>query len=394
MTEGSLFKNPSWHEARQIAYNAAATKKIISLPLADTEGKTLAKDLKTKHPLPPFNTAMMDGYAVKGAGPWKIIGEVLAGSQTKEIADNEAIYIATGAMVPASAELVVKHEVVEIKDQILYLLDKEQLIAGNHIRVIGDEGETGATVFSQGIRINPATIGLAAASGLDELEVFENPTVDFIVSGDELLTSGLPREGKIRDALSMQIPGWIKSVDASVGKNFSIKDDLNETIKAINECRADLILTTGGTAAGEVDFMHQALAQTGFELVIDEVKVRPGHPMFLAKNSKNQFLVGLPGNPLAAFVSFLTLAVPIIEKMQGRHLQDLESGTLTDSAYTSKKEMRLFPVKVNNGKVAPLQFWGSMMLRGLAASSHFAIIEAGKGSSGEAVELIRLPWKS
>jgi molybdopterin biosynthesis enzyme len=75
-------------------------------------------------------------------------------------------------------------------------------------------------------------------------------------------------------------------------------------------------------------------------------------------------------------------------------LKDLESGTLTDSAYTSKKEMRLFPVKVNNGLVEPLQFWGSMMLRGLAASSHFAIIEAGKGASGEAVELIRLPWKS
>lgn len=393
MAETNFFKEPSWHEARKIAYDAATTKQKISTDLPTANGKTLASDLKTKHPLPPFNTAMMDGYAVKGNGPWKIIGEVLAGSKNKEIAENEAIYIATGAMVPASADLVIKNEVVEIKDQILYLLSRDQLILGNHIRLIGDEGESGSVVFQKGFRINPAAIGLAAASGLDELEVIESPTVDFIVSGNELLSEGLPRDGKIRDALSMQIPGWISSVDADLGKSFSIKDNLTETIVAIKNCESDLILTTGGTAAGNVDFMHQALSQTGFNLIIDEVKVRPGHPMFLAKNSKNQFLVGLPGNPLAAFVSFLTLGLPIIEKMQGRYLQTLEKGTLTESAHTSKKEMRLFPVKASNGLVEPVKFWGSMMLRGLADSTHFAVIEAGKGESGEKVELIRLPWK-
>lgn len=393
MAEPNIFKEPSWHEARKIAYGQAATKQTNLSSLSDAEGKTLASDLKTKHSLPPFNTAMMDGYAVKGIGPWTIVGEVLAGRETKEISDNEAIYIATGAMVPASADAVIKHEVVEVKDKTLYLLDQNQLISGNHIRLVGDEGESGSVVFNKGFRINPSVIGLAAASGLDELAVIENPTVDFIVSGDELLSEGLPRNGKIRDALSVQIPGWIRSVDAIVGKSFSIKDDLAQTIAALNECKSDLILTTGGTAQGNVDFMHQALDQAGFYLIIDEVKVRPGHPMFLAKNSKNQFLVGLPGNPLAAFVSFLTLGLPLIEKMQGRSLQSLEQGILTDSAHTSKNEMRLFPVKVENGLVEPIKYWGSMMLRGLAASTHFAVIEAGKGNSGEKVELIRLPWK-
>jgi len=393
MAEDNLFKEPLWHEARKIAYAAANPKQKTFTAIANAEGKTLASDLKTKHSLPPFNTAMMDGYAVKGKGPWKIVGEVLAGSNTQEIAENEAIYIATGAMVPNSADAVIKHEVVSVKDQELYLLDQEQLIAGNHIRLMGDEGEMDSVVFQRGFRINPAVIGLAAASGLDELEVIENPTIDFIVSGDELLSEGLPRNGKIRDSLSGQIPGWIRSVDAQIGKSFSIKDDLAQTVETINKCESDLILTTGGTAAGNVDFMHQALSQTGFELIIDEVKVRPGHPMFLAKSSKNQFLVGLPGNPLAAFVSFLTLGMPLIEKMQGRSLQALEQGTLTKSAYTSKKEMRLFPVKVINGLVEPMEFWGSMMLRGLAASTHLAIIEADKGDAGQVVELIRLPWK-
>ena len=116
-------------------------------------------------------------------------------------------------------------------------------------------------------------------------------------------------------------------------------------------------------------------------------------PMFLAKNKNGQFLAGLPGNPLAAAVSFLTLAQPVIEKMQGRGLTKLSKGTLNSSAHTSKKEMRLFPVQVFNQEVLPQQFWGSMMLRGLATSTHIAVIEPDKGNAGESVELLALPWK-
>ena len=115
--------------------------------------------------------------------------------------------------------------------------------------------------------------------------------------------------------------------------------------------------------------------------------------MFLAKNKNGQFLAGLPGNPLAAAVGFLTLAQPVIEKMQGRELSKLTSGELVSSAHTSNKEMRLFPAKVCNNRVEPQQYWGSMMLRGLANSTHFAIIEADKGIVGEQVELLALPWK-
>ena len=193
--------------------------------------------------------------------------------------------------------------------------------------------------------------------------------------------------------MSLQIPGWVNSLDAINNQQFKIGDNLAETVAAINECKSDLILTTGGTARGNVDFMHEALAQCGFEILIDEVAIRPGHPMLLAKNSSSQFLVGLPGNPLAACVAFLTLAQPLIEKFQGRALTKLQTGTLISKANIPKKEMRLVPVIVENNLVEPQQYWGSMMLRGLAASTHFALIKSGQGIADEIVELLPLPWK-
>lgn len=393
MNEPQLLAEPAWHQARDAAYLTATSLSVKEVPLSEAEGKTLAEDLQTLHPLPAFNTAMMDGYAVSGAGPWRLVGKVLAGYKTQELNHNEAIYIATGAMVPDSAELVIKHEDVQVENEIVKLLNKDAFVLGNHIRVIGDEGKKGEVVLNKGNRINPVVIGLAAASGLDTVKVTENPTVDIVVSGDELISSGIPKDGKVRDSLSLQIPLWVKALDAKVGNQFLISDDLNETVSTINACNSNLILTTGGTAAGNVDFMHQALAQTNFELLINEVKVRPGHPMFLAKNIKGQFLVGLPGNPLAAVVSFLTLAMPLIEKMQGRNLSKLENGELLENAFTSKKEMRLFPVKVKENFVYPQKFWGSMMLRGLAKSTHFAVIPAGGGEKGETVQLLKLPWQ-
>jgi molybdopterin molybdotransferase len=394
MNSMPYLKNPSWYQARQVAYDSAPHKLIEEIDLKFAVGRTLAQDIKTLHPLPPFNTCMMDGYAVRGDGPWKIVGQVLAGQNKTEIEAGEALAIATGAPAPDSADFVIKHEDVDIINDNVVLKKAIQLNPRQHIRPIGDEGAENELIISAGTRINPAALGLAASCGWDKLKVFQVPVVDFIVSGDELLAEGLPKDGKIRDSLSMQIPSWIQAVDAAVGKSNRVKDELAETVSTINKCQADLILTTGGTAAGNVDFIHQALKQCGFELMIDAVAVRPGHPMFLAKNTKGQFLVGLPGNPLAAMVGFVTLAQPIVEKLLGRSLTQLTKAKLVASAHTSKNEMRLFPVSVKNNQVSPQAYWGSMMLRGLAASTHFAIIEANKGKAGDEVALLPVPWKT
>ena len=393
MNSMPYLKNPTWHHARQVAYDSAPQKSIEEINLEFAVGRTLAQDVRTLHPMPPFNTCMMDGYAVKGEGPWKIVGQVLAGQKTSEIEAGEALAIATGAPAPDSADFVLKHEDVEVTNKTVSLKKGFVPTARQHIRPIGDEGAENELIMLAGMRINPAALGLAASCGWDKLQVFQVPTVDFIVSGDELLAEGIPKDGKIRDSLSMQIPSWIQAVDAVVGKSHRVKDELAETVFAINSCQADLILTTGGTAAGNVDFIHQAIQQCDFELVIDQVAVRPGHPMFLAKNKKGQFLVGLPGNPLAAMVGFVTLAQPIIEKLLGRSLTQLTKAKLVASAHTSKNEMRLFPVSVKNNEVSPQAYWGSMMLRGLAASTHFAIIEANKGKVADEVELLPVPWK-
>jgi molybdopterin molybdotransferase len=335
---------------------------------------------------------MMDGYAVAGNGPWKEIGKILAGGKDISIKDGECVAIATGAKVPENTFAVLRHEHSEVNSNLVRLKEGFNLKQNQDIRNIGEEAQTGIEVLNKSTAINPAVLGLAASCGHDELAVIRNPTIDVLILGDELLDQGLPKDGKIRDSLSMQIPGWIINSDAEIGQIKKVPDDLETTKKAIAESKADIILTTGGTAKGPVDHIHPAINELNGELVIDEVKVRPGHPMLLAKLNKNQFLVGLPGNPLAACVAFVSLAVSVIKKMQGRNLEKLEQVVINQDVPAPDNEHRLFPVFIENNVARPVEHWGSAMLRGVAQSNAFVIVPPKGASKGSKLDYLKTPW--
>jgi molybdopterin molybdotransferase len=383
---------PEWYLARQKSFEIPNQLESLRLPLVNCLNKTLPKNLTSLHPLPPFNTSMMDGYAVAGNGPWKEIGKILAGGKDISIKDGECVAIATGAKVPENTFAVLRHEHSEINSNLVRLKEGFNLKQNQDIRNIGEEAQTGIEVLNKSTAINPAVLGLAASCGHDELEVIRNPTIDVLILGDELLDQGLPKDGKIRDSLSMQIPGWILNSDAEVGQIKKVSDDLEITKKAIAESKADIILTTGGTAKGPVDHIHPAINELNGELVIDEVKVRPGHPMLLAKLNKNQFLVGLPGNPLAACVAFVSLAIPVIRKMQGRNLEKLEQVVINQDVPAPDNEHRLFPVFIENNEATPVAHWGSAMLRGVAQSNAFVIVPPKGASKGTKLDYLKTPW--
>ncbi len=140
-------------------------------------------------------------------------------------------------------------------------------------------------------------LGLAAAAGYDDLTVLPRPRAEVLVLGDELLTGGAPRDGLIRDALGPMLPPWLRALGADVVAVRRLGDDAEALYRAITSSTADLIVTTGGTASGPVDHVHPTLRRAGAELLVDGVKVRPGHPMLLARLREDQHLVGLPGNP-------------------------------------------------------------------------------------------------
>jgi len=383
---------PEWYLARQKSFEVANQLDSVNLPLIECLNKTLASNLTSLHPLPPFDTSMMDGYAVAGKGPWKEIGKILAGGKDISISDGQCVAIATGAKVPENTFAVVRHEHAEVKNNLVKLKEGFNLKQNQDIRKTGEEAQTGIEVLKKSTAINPAVLGLAASCGHDELNVIKNPKIDVLILGDELLDEGLPKDGKIRDSLSMQIPGWILNSNAEVGKIKRVSDNLEETKKAIFESDADIILTTGGTAKGPVDHIHPAINELNGELVIDEVKVRPGHPMLLAKLKTNQFLVGLPGNPLAACVAFVSLALPVIRKMQGRNLEKLEQVVVNKDVPAPDHEHRLFPVFIENNEATPVEHWGSAMLRGVAQSNAFVIVPPKGALKGTKLDYLKTPW--
>jgi molybdopterin molybdotransferase len=171
-----------------------------------------------------------------------------------------------------------------------------------------------------------------------------------------------------------------------------VPDTLAATVEAIADSSAELLLTTGGTARGPVDHLHRALAEVGGRLIVDEVAVRPGHPMLLARLPGGRFLVGLPGNPMAAAAAFCTLAVPLLAGLAAQPLPIPGTGRLTAAVAAPKSEHRLVPATVSGESVEPLPHQGSAMLRGLAQATHFVVSPPGGAAAGETAALVRLPW--
>ncbi|MGX1725159.1 molybdopterin-binding protein [Streptomyces diastaticus] len=431
-----------WPEAVRVAGRAgqavrertSGVRPALELPLAEALGLVLARPLAALTDLPPFDTSAMDGWAVAGPGPWRVREEgVLAGQSGAALADGEAVPIATGARVPRDVTAVIRSEHGRL-DAHGGLQPQREVVHGQDIRPRAQECRTGDTLLPAGSAVTPAVLGLAAAAGYDTLAVHARPTVDLFVLGDELLTSGLPQDGLIRDALGPMLPHWLRETGAEVRTVERLGDRPDALARALAASEADLVVTTGGTAAGPVDFVHPTLARLGAELLVDGVAVRPGHPMLLARTAPGQHLVGLPGNPLAAVCGLLTLAVPLLRGLAGAPLRErpaagrtpggsarpdvyetrrvqLSTGPLATTAPPGPEattlaptavldapvpghpsDTRLVPVRVDAGRARPLSFSGPAMLRGVAAADALVVVEPGGAHAGDQAELLALPW--
>jgi molybdopterin molybdotransferase len=389
-----------WPEARAIAARAARSsargvRTPVSVALDSALGLTLAGPLTALTDLPSFDTSAMDGWAVAGPGPWDVRAEgVLAGHGEHEpLSDGEAVRIATGARIPADTTAVLRTEHGRTDDK-GRLHETREVHTGQDIRPRGQECRSGDQLLPVGTLVTPAVLGLAAAAGYDTVSVVPRPRADVLILGDELLTEGLPHDGLIRDALGPMLPPWLRALGAEVTAVRRLGDDARALRKAITTSDADLIVTTGGTAAGPVDHVHPTLERIGAELLVDGVKVRPGHPMLLARIKENQHLVGLPGNPLAAVSGLLTLAEPVLRTLAARPAPEPYSLPLTDAAHGHPYDTRLVPVVLRGDRAVPLHYNGPAMLRGMAAADALAVVPPGGVRPGEEAELLDLPWAS
>lgn len=378
----------------------------------------LAEPLAALTDLPSFDTSAMDGWVVAGPGPW-VLGKgeggsgelgILAGHSTPvPLPDGDGVRIATGARIPANATAVIRSEHAHVDEAKGLLYAQRQVVPGQDIRPRGQECRSGDQLLPAGTLVTPAVLGLSAAAGYDELVTVPRPRVDVLVLGDELLTAGLPHDGLIRDALGPMIGPWLRALGAEVSAPRRLGDDAEALQHALTTSDADLVITTGGTAAGPVDHVHPVLAKIGAGLLVDGVAVRPGHPMLLARlPSGGPYLVGLPGNPLAAVSGLLTLAEPLLRGLGGRAPEEPYRVVVRDEVHGHPHDTRLVPVvhriRSTEGAgsgagtgvvhVVPLHYNGPAMLRGIAAADGLAVVPPGGVRSGTEVEILGLPWAS
>ncbi len=401
-----------WEQARRVAAASSGPLAVAEARLTESVGSVLARPIVALTDLPPFASAAMDGYAVRGDGPWRISEEnpQLAGQAPSAALDEgHAIPIATGALLPEGASAVLRREDAVVENALhgarLYARDPLTGLAddlnrppapGTDIRPQGEECSVGDTLIPAGAILGPAAVGLAAAAGYDVLEVIPAPTVAVMVLGDELLERGLPRGGRVRDALGPLVPPWLASFGARANPPVRVPDSRQALVDEIEDSTADVIVTTGSTASGPVDFVHDVLDHLGARWIVDGVQVRPGHPMVLAKLLDGRHVIGLPGNPLAAVSGLVTLAMPLIMSLRG--LPDLAANppstvaTLLDDVRAHPHDTRLIPVTLEAGGVArPLLYGGPAMLRGLALADGIAVIPPQAGERGARVEVLPLP---
>ncbi|MFG2222627.1 molybdopterin molybdotransferase MoeA [Streptomyces sp. NPDC048644] len=393
---------PTWEQARSIARDCAGQPlPAVARPLPDALGRALAEPLAALTDLPPFDTSAMDGWAVAGPGPWRVRGAaVLAGDRPEPIGDGSAVPIATGARLPADATAVLRREHGDTGTGELHDRSAEPgpLPPGRDIRPRGQECHAGEPLLPSGTTVTPAVLGLAAAAGYDRLVVHRRPTVELLVLGDELLHSGPPRDGRVRDALGPLLPPWLRGFGAEVTGCRPVADDAELLMEAVRHSAADVVVTTGSTAAGPVDFLHDVLGKAGARLLVDSVAVRPGHPMLLAElppadGGRPRLLIGLPGNPLAAVAGTVTLAAPLLRRLGGHPDAEPRRTTAGAALPGHPRDTRLLPVLRGEHDVAPLPFDGPAMLRGLAFADGLAVVPPGGVAPGDAVQVLDIPGR-
>jgi molybdopterin molybdotransferase len=378
----------NWDLARIAARASVSRLPSEVVSLADGIDRTLAKDLLALVDLPSYETSAMDGYAVSGDGPWKIVGIVKAGSpMTDFLESGTAVRIATGAVIPSGTFGVVRWELAEVTDETLNAVVNQ----GGEIRPAGLECRKDQVISESGTVLTPAWIGLLASAGWDTLEVTRRPRVEIILLGDEIQLSGIPENGLVRDALGPQLPGWLTRMGADVVAISYVADELQHVVDAITlaRTRTDLIVTTGGTADGPRDYLHSALEIVGAKLIVDRVKVRPGHPMLLA-NFDSVALLGLPGNPQSAIVGLMSLGQPVIDALLGRPLSELENVITIKEIKAREDFTRLVLGTISEGRFNEGEHLGSAMLRGLAHATGFAVAPSGVCVAGSRVQWLPL----
>ncbi|MDR0479488.1 MAG: molybdopterin molybdotransferase MoeA [Burkholderiaceae bacterium] len=304
------------------------------LDLLDADGRVLAQDVISELQVPPYACAAMDGYALRVAdvpasgAALAVTQRIAAGQTGAPLAAGSAARIFTGAPLPPGADAVVMQEDAQSLDGGARVQIAARPKAGQHVRPAGEDVARGAVILHRGERLRAASLGLAASGGLARVAVAAPPRVALLCTGDELVAPGsiAPRDlppGRIYDSNRFFLRALLARLGCQVSDLGELPDRLDATVAALDQAAQthDLILTSGGVSVGEEDHVKPAVQRLG-RLDVWQIAIKPGKPFAFGQLPRASgggvcYFAGLPGNPVAGFITFLLLVRPLLLKLQG-----------------------------------------------------------------------------
>lgn len=309
------------HEAQARLFALAEPVAVEAVPLTQASGRWAAADVLARRTQPASDLSAMDGYAIRFAdlpGPWTLIGESAAGRPfSGRVSAGQTVRIFTGASMPAGADTVVIQEEVATSADTITLIGEGPPYAGRNTRRRGLDFAEGDRLIGRGERLTPARIAVAATGGIASVSVARRVRVAICATGDELVEPGsLADVAKLPESNRAMIVAMLADLPVDIIDLGILPDDLDALRNAFASVDADLLVTTGGASVGDHDLVRPALEAAGGSINFWRIALRPGKPMMAGQLGK-MTLVGLPGNPVSAFVTTILFVKPLIAHLAG-----------------------------------------------------------------------------
>lgn len=383
-------------DAQRRLFALAQPVAAETVPLAQAAGRWAAAPVIAARTQPEQPLSAMDGYAIRFAdlpGPWQVIGESAAGRPFPGAAGaQQAIRIFTGAALPKGADTVLVQEEARREGDVLHLDGEGPAHLGRNVRAAGLDFHTGDSLIAAGERLTPARIALAATAGHATLPVRRRIRIAIAATGDELRPPGAPlAPGQLPESNGAMLAAMLAGLPVEID-DLGILPDRHEALEAaFAAVTADILVTTGGASVGDHDLVRPALEAAGAQIDFWKVAIRPGKPM-MAGRLRETVVLGLPGNPVSAFVTARIFLLPLVAHLSGARapLPAMRTATLGEPLPGNGPRADYMRAAHRDGRVVAAQIQDSSMLRTLARADCLIVRQphAPAANPGDSVEIL------